>query len=232
MQAKPNNASIKQWHASDRPREKAIQRGLDALSDSELLSILIATGTRERSALDLARDLLAMVDNNLDALAKKSIRDYCEVKGMGTAKAVIIAAALELGRRRSSMPSAMRAGFSSSRDAYLLLGPRIADLTYEEFWVLYLNKANRLIQAMPQFKGGMSAVVVDVKIIMRKALELGAQGLILAHNHPSEQARPSQADIELTRKVREACATFDMTLIDHIIIAGKQYYSFADEGCL
>lgn len=232
MQKLPNASAIKNWHEQDRPREKAFNKGLDALTDSELLAILLATGTKEKSALDLARDLLTLADNSLDLLGKKQVADYCQIKGMGPAKAMVIAAALELGRRRASSSAPIVPHFTSSTDIFRFLGPRIADHAYEEFWVLYLNRGNRLIQAIPQFKGGMTSVITDVKLIMRKAIEVGAQCLILAHNHPSGRNQPSQADIDLTKRVKEACKFFDITLVDHIIVASKSYYSFADEGMM
>jgi DNA repair protein RadC len=228
----PNKASIKNWHEQDRPREKAMQKGLDHLSDSELISILLSTGSREKSALDLARELLANADHNLYQLGKQPFADFCKVKGMGPAKAIILASAIELGRRRAACSPMEAVKFGSSPDIFRYLGPRIADLEYEEFWVLYLNKGHRLIQAIPHFKGGMTSVVVDVKLIMRKAVELGALTMVLAHNHPSGRKQPSQHDIDITRKMKDACMLFDIILLDHMIIAGKDYFSFADEGVL
>ncbi len=232
MQNVPNTSAIKNWHEQDRPREKALHKGLDALSDSEIIAILLATGTKDRSALDLARDLLALADNNLDLLGKKPLADFCKVKGMGPAKAMILSAAIELGRRRSAVLPDPVTIFTSSSETFRFLGSRLYDLPHEEFWVLYLNKGNRLIQAVQQFKGGMASVSTDARIIMRKSIEVGAQCIILAHNHPSGRAVPSQADIDFTRKVKEACRVFDFILLDHVIIAGKNYYSFADQGVL
>ncbi len=232
MQNHPNKASIKNWHLQDRPREKAMQKGLDHLSDSELISILLSTGSRDKSALDLARELLQVVDHNLYQLGKQPYAAYCKIKGMGPAKAMILAAALELGRRRAASGPEEVPHFTSSSETYRFLGPRISDLNYEEFWVLYLNKGNRLIQALPLFKGGMSSVIADVKLIMKKAVEVGALSMILAHNHPSGRNQPSQSDIDLTRKVKEASKIFDIVLLDHVIIAGNNYYSFADQGIM
>lgn len=221
---------IKDWAKEDRPREKLVAKGPSALSDAELLAILISTGTKEKSAVDLGRELLKQADNNLDTLGKLELSDIRKVAGIGEAKAVTIAAALELGRRRKMATPPMRAQVRSSRDAADIFQPLLADLKHEEFWLLFLSRSNKEISRMKLSQGGISGTVIDVRIIMKKAVECLASGLILCHNHPSGNSSPSEADIQLTRKIRDAGKLMDVNLLDHIIICGNDYYSFADNG--
>ncbi len=221
---------IKDWAKEDRPREKLVAKGPSALSDAELLAILISTGTKEKSAVDLGRELLKRAGNNLNTLGKLELSDIRKVAGIGEAKAVTIAAALELGRRRKMATPPMRAQVRSSRDAADIFQPLLADLKHEEFWLLFLSRSNKEISRMKLSQGGISGTVIDVRIIMKKAVECLASGLILCHNHPSGNTSPSEADIQLTRKIRDAGKLMDVNLLDHIIICGNDYYSFADNG--
>ena len=223
---------ITDWAVEDRPRERLWQKGPSSLSDAELLAILIGSGTRNHSALDLARELLAMAGNTLAELGKLSAGDICKIKGLGEAKAVIIAASLELGRRRKMAEAAENPQIRSSADAYNIISPVMEDLPHEEFWILFLNRANRVTGRMKVSQGGVSGTVTDVRIIMKKAIEMLASGLVICHNHPSGNNSPSESDIRITQKIKEAGALMDIQLLDHLIIAGKDYYSFADNGAL
>jgi len=213
-----------------RPRERLIEGGPRSLPDAELLSILVRTGSRGRSAIDLARDLLDRHDNSLAAVARLSVHELMEIKGMGRTKAVTIAAAMELGRRRATEPALRRAQVTASRDAYELLHPSMRDLTQEAFRILLLDRRSRLIAIEEIHLGGMAAMVVDPKIIFRKALERKASALIIAHNHPSGSPAPSTEDIRLTEKVLAAGRLLDLQVLDHLVIGDGVYYSFADEG--
>jgi DNA repair protein RadC len=224
------NLKIKDWAQEDRPREKLIGKGSSALSDAELLAILISTGTKEKSAVDLGRELLKLADNNLNTLGKLELSDIRKVAGIGEAKAVTIAAALELGRRRKMATSPVKAQIRSSRDAADIFQPFLADLKHEEFWLLFLSRSNKEINRMKLSQGGISGTVTDVRILMKKAVECLASGIILCHNHPSGNISPSEADIQLTHKIRDAGKLMDVNLLDHIIICGDNYYSFADNG--
>ncbi|MGQ9620156.1 MAG: RadC family protein [Bacteroidales bacterium] len=223
---------ITDWAVEDRPREKLYKKGPSALSDAELLGILIGSGTKQRSAVDLGRELLAIAGNNLNNLGKLSIPDIKKIHGIGTARAVAIAAALELGRRRKMAEVPTGAQIKSSKDVFELTSPLLADLQHEEFWILFLNRANRVIHRMKLSQGGISGTVTDVRIIMKKALEYLASGIIVCHNHPSGNLTPSDADTRITRKIKEAGALMDIQLLDHLIISEKEYYSFADNGLL
>lgn len=221
---------IKDWAKEDRPREKLVAKGPSALSDAELLAILISTGTKEKSAVDLGRELLKRAGNNLNTLGKLELSDIRKVAGIGEAKAVTIAAALELGRRRKMVTPPVTAQIRSSRDAADIFQPLLADLKHEEFWLLFLSRSNKEISRMKLSQGGISGTVIDVRIIMKKAVDCLASGVILCHNHPSGNTSPSEADIQLTRKIRDAGKLMDVNLLDHIIICGNDYYSFADNG--
>jgi DNA repair protein RadC len=221
---------IKDWAKEDRPREKLVAKGPSALSDAELLAILISTGTKEKSAVDLGRELLKRAGNNLNTLGKLELSDIRKVAGIGEAKAVTIAAALELGRRRKMVTPPVTAQIRSSRDAADIFQPLLADLKHEEFWLLFLSRSNKEISRMKLSQGGISGTVIDVRIIMKKAVDCLASGVILCHNHPSGNSSPSEADILLTRKIRDAGKLMDVNLLDHIIICGNDYYSFADNG--
>ncbi len=223
---------ITEWAPSDRPREKLIEKGAAALSDAELLAILISSGTKSKSAVDLGRELLALAGNNLNSLGRLGIPELKALQGIGEAKAVTIAAALELGRRRKLAEAPENGQIKSSADVFNIFQPLLADLTHEEFWILFLNRSNKPINRMKISQGGISGTVTDVRIIMKKAVENLASGLIVCHNHPSGNNNPSESDIQITQKIREAGALLDVQLLDHIIIAGSAYYSFADNGLI
>ncbi|MDX1476692.1 MAG: DNA repair protein RadC [Saprospiraceae bacterium] len=223
---------IKHLAIDDRPRERALQHGLSVLSDSELIAILLGSGTRYESALDLARRILAAAQDDLHELARFSINKFQEFNGVGEAKAVTIAAALELGRRRMRTAARHLPRISSSADAFDIIRPYLSDKQHEEVWVLFMNQAGQMIRCERVSAGGMTGAVVDPKIILRKGLEYGATRLILVHNHPSGSLTPSQQDIHLTHKLREAAQLMDMRLTDHIIVGHQRYFSFLDEGRL
>jgi DNA repair protein RadC len=232
MQEKSTSFSIKQWSDDDKPREKLVQKGKTVLSDAELIAILIGSGSKSESAVALSKRILASVNNNLNELGKLSIKQLMQFKGVGEAKAVTIAAALEMGRRRRGEEALKITKINSSRDAFELLGPIIGELQHEEFWILYLNNANKVLHRSQLSKGGLTGTLVDVRIVMKEALELSAVALILAHNHPSGTLRPSTADTEITRKLQSASKALDIKVLDHLIVAQRDYYSFADEGVL
>jgi DNA repair protein RadC len=228
---KPN--SIKTWSADDRPREKMLAKGRQSLTDSELLAIILGSGSKGESAVELSKRILMDHQNNLNELGKISIKDLVnKYKGVGEAKAINIIAALELGRRRQSVDPLERAAIKSSKDAYQVLYPLVADLPHEEFWIVLCNRANKVIHKQFIGRGGVASVVVDAKIVMKCALEHLASSIILCHNHPSGNLKPSAEDIRLTKTVKEAASLFDISIIDHIIVCDNAYYSFADEGIL
>jgi DNA repair protein RadC len=223
---------ITDWAVEDRPREKLIQKGTTSLSDAELLAILISSGTKEKSAVDLGRELLNMVNNNLNNLGKLAISDIRKLRGIGTARAVTIAAALELGRRRklAEVPDVLQ--IKCSKDVADIFQPLLADLAHEEFWILFLNRSNRVINRMKLSQGGISGTVTDVRLVMKQAIEFLASGIIVCHNHPSGNLNPSEADSKITQKIKDAGNLLDIQLLDHLIISEKDYYSFADNGLL
>ncbi len=223
---------ILSWAEDDRPREKLLAKGRSVLTDAELIAILFGSGSRNETAVDLAKRVLASQGNNLDALGKMSVKDLMAFKGIGEAKAIGLIAALELGRRRKTTSPQERAKITSSQDAFDELYPVLADLPHEEFWVLLLNRANQVIGRSHLSKGGVSGTVVDAKIIFKMATEKLACAIILAHNHPSGNLQPSQADIGLTNKMRDAGNLLDIPVLDHLIIGHGAYYSFKDEGRL
>lgn len=227
-----NKLSIKAWAEDDRPREKLLLKGRHVLSDAELLAILIGSGNRNETAVDLCKRILADHENNLDILARCSVSDLRRYRGMGEAKAISIIASMELGRRRAATPSQELQPISSSESAYRVIAPLISDLHHEEFWVLLLNRANIVIRKELISKGGMNATVVDPKLIFKAALEYGSSGMILCHNHPSGSVKPSEQDRKLTRRLMEGAAILDISLLDHIIVGAKTYFSFADDGLL
>lgn len=224
--------TIKQWAEDDRPREKLMLKGKSSLSDAELLAILIGSGHREESAVELCKRILAMYNNNLSVLARQSIARLTAFKGIGEAKAIAIIAALEIGQRRRLSERVEDPIISSSSDVFELINPIIGDLEHEEFWVLYLNNSNKVKFKSPLSKGGMTGTVVDVRLLFQIALEQKAVGIILTHNHPSGKVKPSDADIQITKKIKEAGRIMDIQLLDHLIITEYSYYSFADEGIL
>jgi len=222
--------NIKNWSPEDRPREKLVMKGTGALSDAELIAILIGTGTTKITAVELARQMLQHVNNDLHSLARLTVKDLMKIKGIGEAKAITIVAALELGRRRKELEPEAKPKIASSKDAFELLRGDLMDLPKEEFWVLLLNRANRVITKRRISEGGVSGTVADPKIIFKLALEELASGVIVAHNHPSGNLSASQQDIDLTRKLKEGGKLLEIQLLDHIIVAGTRYYSFADNG--
>jgi DNA repair protein RadC len=224
--------SIKNWAEDERPREKLLLKGPMVLADSELLAILIASGNKEKSALDLAKDIMEMAGNNLQELGRLGVMELKKIKGIGEAKAITIAAALELGRRRQSSEAMQRLAISKSSDAAEIVIPLLKDLNHEVFCVLFLNQANRLLRHEIISSGGMTGTVADIRIILKNALLHNANKLIIAHNHPSGNLQPSNADRELTKKIREAAEWMDMRLLDHLIVAGTKYLSMADEGSI
>lgn len=224
--------NIKSWSPEDRPREKLILKGKSALSDAELIAILLGSGTTTMSAVDLAKKVLQPADNNLHELARLTVKDLTKIKGIGQAKALTIVAALELGRRRKELESNEKGKITGSRDAYDLLKADLLDIAHEEFWVLLLNRANRVIRKSQISQGGVAGTVADPKIIFKLALDDLASGVILAHNHPSGNLTASQADLDLTKKLKEAGKLLDIQVLDHIIVAGQKYFSFADEGMM
>lgn len=223
---------ITDWAVEDRPREKLIRKGLFSLSDAELLAILISSGTRKKSAVDLGRELLGIVNNNLNSLGKLTVPDLLKIQGIGPARAVTIAAALELGRRRNLAMMPDTNHIKSSKEVADIFLPLLSDLSHEEFWVLLLNRSNRVIEKMRMSQGGISGTVTDVRIIMKKAVEHLASGIIVCHNHPSGNINPSESDAKITQKIKEAGTLLDIQLLDHLIISGRDYYSFADNGLL
>jgi len=227
-----NKISIKAWAEADRPREKLLLKGKQSLTDAELIAILMGSGNRELSAVGLAQIVLQSTNQNLNELGKSTVADLKKFKGIGEAKAISIIAALELGRRRQLSDIREKTQIRSSQDAYREMAPMIQDLPHEEFWVLLLNRANRIISREKISSGGVSGTMVDAKLIFNRALAKKASSIMLFHNHPSGGLIPSQADLSLTRKLREAGKFLDIQVLDHLIISERGYYSFADEGKL
>lgn len=227
-----HNYSIKQWAKDDQPREKLLLKGAENLSNSELLAILIHNGTKEKTAVDLAKDILKRGKDNLNELGKLNIKELMKIKGIGEAKAITITAALELGRRRQASSSLERAVVASSRDIAQYLQTVLQDYRHEVFAVIFLNRANKVRHFEIISEGGITETVADPRIILKKALEEEAVSIILCHNHPSGSLKPSRADESLTKKIKEAAQFFDIRVVDHIIVSENGYYSFADEGRL
>lgn len=232
MSEKLPSFSIKHWSEDDRPREKLLQKGKEALSDAELVAILIGSGSRNESAVDLCKRILGSAGNNLNALGKLSVKQLMGFKGIGEAKAISIVAALELGRRRRGEEALVQNKIVSSRSVFELMQPIIGELSHEEFWILYLNNSNKVIVKGQLSKGGITGTLVDVRLVMKQALEVGALGLILVHNHPSGALEPSDADKQLTKKLKTAAESMDIKVLDHLIITENAYFSFADENLL
>ncbi len=227
-----SSTSIKNWAEDDRPREKLTMKGAAALSDSELLAILINTGNKEKSAVQLGKEVLRLGSDNLNELGKLGVADLIKIKGIGEAKAVTLCAALELGRRRQAGGSLVKPSIRCSTDIALYLQAQLKDYAYEVFGVVFLNRANKINHFEIISKGGITGTVADPRIILKRALEEGATSIVLCHNHPSGNLKPSQADEALTLKIKEAAKYFDITVMDHIIVSEEGYYSFADEGIL
>lgn len=232
MNKKADFLNIKSWAAEDRPREKLVLKGKAALSDAELIAILLGTGTSKLSAVDLAKNILQAVNNDLNELSRLTVKDLMKIKGIGEAKAITIISALELGRRRKDFQTEEKPKIGGSADAYEILKADLLDIPHEAFWIVLLNRANRVIKKHQISQGGVAGTVADPKIIFKIAVEELASGIILAHNHPSGNLNASQADIDLTKKLKESGKLLDIQVLDHLIIAGKKYFSFADEGLL
>lgn len=223
------NFPITNWSEDDKPREKLMLKGKSALSDAELIAILIGSGSRNESAVDLSKRILASVDNNLNALGKLTIQQLMNFKGIGEAKAISIMAAMELGRRRRAEEAIELKKITSSKTIFELMQPIIGELPHEEFWVLYLNNGNKVLSKSQQGKGGITGTIIDVRLVFKAALELGATALVLCHNHPSGNLKPSEADKQITKKLKEAGKHLDIQVLDHVIVGENGYYSFADE---
>lgn len=224
--------SIKDWAVEDRPREKLLYRGLASLSDAELIAILIGSGNSDETAVELSRRILGTVKNNLNALGKLNVEALKKFKGIGEAKAIAVIAALELGRRRNQSEALKMHQVTSSRDAAEFLQPVMGDLSHEEFWLLLLNRHNKIIHYERISQGGLTGTVIDVRLILKKALEKLATSIIIAHNHPSGNLQASESDRKITRQMKEAAKLMEIPLLDHLIITQSGYYSFADDGVL
>ncbi|MGD1947488.1 MAG: DNA repair protein RadC [Croceivirga sp.] len=232
MEEKQGSLSIKDWADDDRPREKLLYKGRSILSDAELIAILIGSGSKTESAVALSKRILASVGNNLNELGKLSIKQLMQFKGIGEAKAITIAAALEFGRRRRGEEAQQIIKINSGHDVFELLQPIIGELPHEEFWIVYLNNSNKILHKEQLSKGGMTGTLVDVRLVMKHALEHGAVGCVLAHNHPSGTLKPSRSDKEVTHKLKQAGLALDIKVLDHLIITQNAYFSFADKGLL
>ena len=221
---------ITNWSEDDKPREKLMLKGKSALSDAELIAILIGSGSRSESAVDLSKRILASVDHNLNALGKLPLAQLIQFKGIGEAKAISIIAALELGRRRRAEDVVELKKVTSSKIIFEIMQPVIGELPHEEFWIIYLNNANKVISKSQLSKGGITGTLVDVRIVFKIALEMGATGLILCHNHPSGTLIPSEADKQITKKLKMAGDSLEIKVLDHLIVTETSYFSFVDEG--
>mgnify|MGYP003761887483 FL=1 len=232
MTMSPKSFSIKNWSQDDRPREKLRDKGARSLSDAELVAILIGSGSVQESAVDLSKRILASVDHDLQNLGKLSTAQLITFNGIGEAKAIKIAAAMELSRRRRETDQKKLDKINTSRSVFDIMNPLLGHLSHEEFWVLYLNNSNKILAKTQMSKGGMTGTVVDVRIVLKQALEHSATAIVLVHNHPSGTLRPSSADTQLTKKFKLAAESLDIKVLDHIIVTEKDYFSFADESLL
>lgn len=223
---------IPHWAEEDRPREKLMTKGVAALTNAELLAIIMRSGSTDENAVELAQKILADVNNHLSELGKATIAQLKKYKGMGETKAISIIAALELGRRRGSSEILEKKQISASKDIFMLFHPMLSDLPHEEFWILFLNHSNRILDTQRLSVGGLSNTSVDIRLIMKMAIERLASKIVIAHNHPSGNVVPSKHDAMITQKIKDGGSLLDITLIDHLIVADNQYYSFADEGRL
>jgi DNA repair protein RadC len=229
---KYNSQALTSWAVEDRPREKVMANGIQYLSNAELIAILLGSGTRHMTAVELARQILKEAGNSLQELGRKGIGELVRIKGVGPAKATSILAALELGRRRAGMQYSEKIPVKSSETVYRLFHPLMGDLEHEEFWLLMLNRANRILGRFKVSQGGLSGTVIDTRIILKKALDNLASSIIVCHNHPSGNKQPSDADVKITEKLKKAAEMLEIKLLDHVIIADKSYFSFADEGLI
>ncbi len=224
--------TIKSWALDDRPREKLMLKGESALSDAELIAILIGSGNRNESAVSLSKRILQSVQGNINSLSKLSITQLMEFKGIGEAKAIAIKTALELGKRRQLEAALEKPKITCSKDVFKIMQPTIGDLAHEEFWVLFLNNSNKVLLKHQISKGGLTATIVDIRLLFKRAMELNAVAIIVCHNHPSGKLQPSNSDKSLTQKIKVAGETLDVKLLDHLIVTEKSYFSFADEAIL
>jgi len=224
--------TIKDWAEQDRPREKLLAKGIASLSDAELIAILIGSGNKNESAVELSKKILKESNNNLSIISKLNVNDLKKFKGIGRAKAINIIAAFELGRRNGQTNVLEKNKITNSKDVFEFFHPKLCTLPYEEFWVLYLNRSNKIIDHLKISQGGISGTVADSRIILKKAIEKLATSIVLVHNHPSGNNQPSKSDINLTQKLITAGKTLDINVLDHIIIADSVYFSFADEGMM
>jgi DNA repair protein RadC len=227
-----NSLRITDWALEDRPREKLLLKGIPSLTDAELIAIIIGSGSPKETAVELSKRILASTGNNLNELGKLGVKELMKFKGIGQAKAISIVSALELGKRRKISEIIEKKQIGSSKDVYELFVSTLGDLHHEEFWILYLNRSNRIIHQAKISQGGVSGTVIDVRIILKHAIDKLASGIILCHNHPSGNIKPSQNDIEITKKLREAGSVMDISVLDHLIVCDGKYFSFADEGIL
>lgn len=227
-----NSHALTTWAVEERPREKVLANGVLYLSDSELLAILLGSGTKNMTAVELARVILKEAGNSLQVLGKQGISDLIKIKGVGPAKAITLLAALELGRRRAGMQHPEKIPVKSSATVFQIFHPLMGDLEHEEFWLLMLNRANRVVGRYKVSQGGLSGTVIDTRIILKKALDNLASSIIVCHNHPSGNKQPSDADVKITEKLKKAAEMLEIKLLDHVIIADKSYFSFADEGLI
>ena len=233
MQTDEKRLTIREWSEDDRPREKMLRKGTSSLSDAELLAILIGSGNRDESAVELARRIMRECDDNINELARLTIADLCKkFKGIGEAKAISIMAALELGKRRKTSDFLERKQILSSRDLFEVFEPLLIDLVHEEFWIVFMNGANKVLSTHKLTQGGIQQTIVDVPLLLKMSLERLAQSIAVAHNHPSGQNKPSNEDENITRRIKQGCDAIGIRLLDHIIVARGKYYSFADEGKL
>ena len=224
--------TIKNWAVEDRPREKLMQKGISVLTDAELIAILIGSGSKEESAVELSKRMLNSAHNNINELATLSLEQLMVFKGIGEARAISIITALELGKRRHFEQTEEKPIIKSSKSAFKIMQPIIGDLPYEEFWALYLNNSNKVVKKEQLSKGGITGTMVDIRILFKKAVELSSVAIIVCHNHPSGKLLPSESDKVLTSKIKEAGKTLDIKLLDHLIITQKDYFSFADTSQL
>lgn len=230
----PEPAGIKSWAEEDRPREKLLLKGKHTLTESELIAILLRTGSAKQTAVDISMDLLKHTNNDLNALGKLTVRDLLALRihGIGETKAITLIAALELGRRRQLSAAKEKDTITCSRDAFEILYPRMSDFRYEEFWIMLLNRSNKVIGTERISEGGLTGTIADPRRIFNVAIRFDATSVLLCHNHPSGSTQPSNQDIELTKKLREAGKLLDISVFDHLIIGDGRYYSFADEGMI
>jgi DNA repair protein RadC len=227
-----SNFPITNWSEDDKPREKLMLKGKVALSDAELIAILIGSGSRNESAVELSKRILASVDNNLNALGKLSLQQLMAFKGIGEAKAISIIASMELGRRRRAEEAIELKSITSSNSIFEMMQPLIGELPHEEFWIIYLNNSNKVISKSQLSKGGITGTLVDARLVFKTAIEIGAVSIILVHNHPSGTLKPSEADKQITKKLKQAGESLDIKVLDHLIVTETNYFSFADESIL